>query len=158
MTFEYLHEQEVVAFRSSTRRPLAELLPTFTSQGFALHDDTVSLDRSDNVPPWQHPSIVEVECQLDGDEVFGFDEGEWDTLLMKYLFASVPFEFVDQFVDVVITTGRLLGIEPKFHGNPVSGESLKEKFERIREQLLSETGELAGSEQLAIIIQSTYPR
>jgi hypothetical protein len=158
MAYEYLHEVEVVTLRSETPRPLSELLPVFTSQGFTLHDDVVSLDRGDTVPRWQHPSVVEVECQREDEEVFGFDEGEWDAVLLKYLFASLPFDNVDQFINVVVETSKRLGIRPEFQGQPVDGESLKREFNTIRDQLLSETGEDAGSEQLAILIHSTYPR
>ena len=73
MDYDKLHEVEVVTLRSESPRPLSELLPIFTSQGFTLHDDVVSLDRGDQVPPWQHAAVVEVECQLQGQEVFGFD-------------------------------------------------------------------------------------
>ena len=158
MDYEKLHEVEVVTLRSESPRPLSELLPIFTSQGFTLHDDVVSLDRGDQVPPWQHAAVVEVECQLEGQEVFGFDEGEWDAVLLKYLFASLPYQFVDQFIDVVDAISKRLGLQPEFHGRLVDRESLKEEFDRIRNELILETGEEAGSEQLAILIQSTYPR
>ena len=158
MAYEYLHEVEVVTLRSEASQPLAKLLDVFTSQGFALHDDVVSLDRGDKVPPWQHPSIVEVECQLEGEEVFGFDEGEWDAVLLKYLFASLPFEYADQFIGVVAETSKRLGIRAEFRGQTTDCESLKTELGSIRDQLLSESGEDAGSEQLAILIHSTYPR
>ena len=158
MDYEKLHEVEVVTLRSESPRPLSELLPIFTSQGFTLHDDVVSLDRGDQVPPWQHAAVVEVECQLEGQEVFGFDEGEWDAVLLKYLFASLPYQCVDQFIDVVDAISKRLGLQPEFHGRLVDRESLKEEFDRIRNELILETGEEAGSEQLAILIQSTYPR
>ena len=158
MDYDKLHEVEVVTLRSESPRPLSELLPIFTSQGFTLHDDVVSLDRGDQVPPWQHAAVVEVECQLQGQEVFGFDEGEWDAVLLKYLFASLPYQFVDQFIDVVDATSKRLGLHPEFHGRLVDRESLKEEFDRIRNELILETGEEAGSEQLAILIHSTYPR
>jgi hypothetical protein len=81
---------------------LGELIRFFRSQGFALHDDVVSLDRKGKVPPWQHSSIVEVQTEFCGEEVFGLDEdGLWDCLSLKFLVASLPFELVERFVQTV---------------------------------------------------------
>ncbi len=158
MSFEYLHEVEVVSLYSNQKRPLKVLLSVFYEQGFTLDDDIVSLDRTDSVPPWQHSSIVEVECQLHGEEVFGFDEGDWDSLHLEYLFATLPFECAESFVSVVARTCKLLSIDPTFNGQITTCESLMRDFAIIREELMAVTGEDAGSEGLAIHIRSTYPR
>jgi hypothetical protein len=158
MDYTYLHELEVVKLRSRLPRPVEELLPVFTSQGFTLHDDVVSLDRTGKLPPWQHPSVVEVEVLHKGDEVFGFGEGVWDTIELRYLFASLPIEYVNQFIDVVATTSDRLEITPEFEGQEIAVDALRLRFAGIRNELLSATGEDAGSEGLAILIQSTYPR
>lgn len=158
MDYTYFHEVEVVELRSPSPRPLAELLAVFTSQGFALHDDVVSLDRTGKVPPWQHPSIVEVEVLHQGEEVFGFGEGAWDTIELKYLLASLPPESINRFIDVVAATSDQLGLAPEFGGEKVTIDALRREFTRIRDEVLSETGEKAGSEGLAILIHSTYPR
>lgn len=158
MDYAYLHEVEIVTFQSRTPRPLAELLTVFLSQGFTLHDDVMSLDRKERAPPWQHCSLVEVEVRHDGVEVFGFDEGSWDVIELKYLFASLPFDNVERFLDVVATISGLLGIPPEFRGERMTQDSLASEFSRIRDELRASTGEDAGSEGLAILIQSTYPR
>ncbi len=158
MDYAYLHEVEIVAFQSPTSRPLAELLTVFLGQGFTLHDDIVSLDRKDRSPPWQHCSLVEVEVRHGGVEVFGFDEGSWDLIELKYLFASLPYDNVKRFLEVVATTSGLLGIPPEFKGEKTTLDSLASEFSRIRDELRANTGEDAGSEGLAILIQSTYPR
>jgi hypothetical protein len=158
MDYAHLHEIEVVKFRSPSPRPVAELLAVFASQGFTLHEDVVSLDRTGKFPPWQHPSVVEVEVLHEGEEVFGFEEGLWDTIELKYLVASLPFENTNRFLDVVATTSRSLGIPPEFKGEETTLDTIRSEFTRIRDELRAETGEDAGSERLAILIQSTYPR
>jgi len=158
MLYDYLHEAEVVELQSETPRPLSELLQLFTSLGFTIHDDVVSQDRKDTVLPWQHSSVVEVETQLRGEEVFGFDNGEWDVILLRYLFASLPFENVDKFIENAVKIRNRLGLQLIFRGKPIESESLRCEFGKIRDGLLAETGSVAGSEELAILIDSTYPR
>lgn len=158
MDYSYLHEIECVELRSVTPRRAVELIPVFKQCGFTFHDDVVSLDRKGRVPPWQHPSIVEVEVQRSGEEVFGFEEEEWDTIQLKYLFASLPFELVDEFVESVMAVSNQLGITPTRHGKEVSADGLRLAFAELREELIREAGDDAGSEGLAIFIHSTYPR
>ena len=157
MDYSYLHEIERVEFRSVTPRSVVELVPVFKSCGFTLHDDVVSLDRKGRVPPWQHSSVVEVEVQRNGEEVFGFEEGEWDSIELKYLFASLPFELVDEFVECVMAVAEQLGVTPTRHGKEVTADDLRQGFAAVREELIRETGDDAGSEGLAIFIHSTYP-
>lgn len=158
MDYSYLHEVEAIEFRAKKPRPRSELLGVFLSQGFNLHDDLVSLDRTGKVPPWQHSSIVEVEVQLHGNEVFGFEDGDWDKVILKYLFASLPITCAKAFIRVVNLTGEKLGIIPVYKGNEFDQDFLEGEFKRVQEDLISETGEEPGSEGLAILIQSTYPR
>ena len=158
MDYEYLHEVEIAELRSVAKRPVSELLPAFRSLGFTLHDDVVSLDRGGKIPPWQHTSIVEVEVQCEGEEVLGFEEGEWDVLHLKYLFATLPFELAETFIDVVFQLAGKLETSVTYRGVEVDASELKERLIRTCDELLSETGEDAGSEALAILIHSTYPR
>jgi len=158
MDYSYLHEIESVELRSVTPRSVAELVPVFRASGFTFHDDVVSLDRKGRVPPWQHPTIVEVEVQWNGEEVFGFEEGKWDSIQLKYLFASLPFELADEFVESVMALAERIGITPTHHGKEVTANDLRLAFAAAREELIRETGDDAGSEELAIFIHSTYPR
>ncbi len=158
MDFNYLHEVESIEFTAETSRPLAELPKLFTGLGFTIHDDVLSLDRRGRVPPWQHPSIVEVEVRHNGEEVFGFEEGEWNTISLKCLFATLPFDAIVMFIEVVDSVSNALGILATYRGSMVTARSLLGEFERVRDELVAETGEETGSEGLAILIQSTYPR
>jgi hypothetical protein len=158
MDYSYLHELEFVEFKSVLPKRIPELVPVFRSCGFTFHDDVVSVVRKGRVPPWQHSSVVEVVVQRNGEEIFGFEQGEWDTIRLEYLFASLPFDLVDEFLYVVTAIADKLGIPPTFRGERVAPIDVKRRFLEAREDLIRETGEDAGSERLAILIHATYPR
>jgi hypothetical protein len=158
MNYEYLHEVEQLEICSPVHRPITELAPIFRKLGFTFHDDIVSLDRQERVPPWQHSSIVEIEVLCGGEEVFGFDEGEWDTILIKYLFASLPFELTDKFVEIAFLLSKEFSLPLMQAGATIDEMWLRQRLTWIRQELLDQTGEEAGSEGLAIQIHSTYPR
>ncbi|MEZ6140755.1 MAG: hypothetical protein R3B84_09310 [Zavarzinella sp.] len=158
MNYEYLHELEEVELCVSDARPISELLPIFRKLGFTFHDDVVSLDRPVRVLPWQHSSVVEIEILFNGKEVFGFDEGKWDTIRLKYLFATLPYELADMFVETAIAVGKELCLPLRHAGVTIDETSLRQRFSIIRMELFDNTGEEPGSEGLAILIQSTYPR
>ncbi|MCA9126424.1 MAG: hypothetical protein KDB22_05035 [Planctomycetales bacterium] len=50
-----------------------------------------------------------------------------------------------------------LGVTPTRHGKEVTADDLRQGFAAVREELIRETGDDAGSEGLAIFIHSTYP-
>lgn len=157
-SYEYLHEVEEVELQANPARPVHELLPMFRSLGFTLHDDVVSLDRRGRVPPWQCDSIVEVEVRSGGEEVYGFEDGEWDAIRLRYLFATLPADLIDRFIDVVFAVSHALSLPVHYRGAEVDEASLRRLFAEVQADLAAETGEEPGSQSLAILIHSTYPR
>ncbi len=158
MRYEHLYEVEQVEIHSQVARPVAELAPIFLKLGFTVHDDVVSLDRRGRIPPWQHSSVVEIEILLCGEEVFDFAEGKWDTMRIKYLFASLPFELTEKFIENAFSIGKDLSLPIMYAGLEIDEQWLRQRLGWIRQKLLDQTGEEAGSEGLAIIIHSQYPR
>lgn len=158
MAYEYFHEVETIDLRHSQAQLTSDLLPVFRRRGFTLHEDVLSLDREGAIPPWQNSSIVDVEVVHNDQDVYDFEEALWSTLRLKYLFASLPFEFVDQFIDVAYALSQELGTSLTFRGRNIDRGELKAHFERFRDEVLTTTGEDVGSEGLAILIYSTYPR
>lgn len=156
--FEYLHEVETVTFRTSSPRPLREAKDVFISCEFKLHDDVLSIDRDEPFPVWQHSSIAEVEFQLAGREVFGFSRGKWDSVHVEYLFSSLPFDCLTDYLKAISTLSDLLQIQPEYMGKVKSVAEIRDAMLRHREELLEHTGEEPGSETLAILVHSTYPR
>jgi hypothetical protein len=139
-------------------RPVSDLLPVFRKCGFVLHDDVVSLDRSGTIPPWQHSSIAEVEVLCNEQELFGFDDGVWNTIRLKYLFATLPFELAERFSATAFELNRELDTTVHFHGTVASIGDLNYNFALYREEVLNTTGVDVGTEGIAIAIQETYPR
>lgn len=158
MDFEKLHEEECVELVSDKKRSLTELKSTFKTYGFTFHDDVVSLDRKGRIPPWQHPSTVEVEVSCESEEVFGFDAGEWDLIRLKCLFATLPYAESEEFIRVAFALANALALPVIHNGTLVAQSDLKDRFSQIRDELIVETGEDVGSEGLAILIQKTYHR
>lgn len=158
MDFENLHEDECLSLVPVKKRPLTELKSVFKSHGFTFHDDLVSLDRKGRIPPWQHPSTVEVEVTCEGDEVFGFDSGEWDLIRLKYLFATLPYSESEEFIRTAFSLANALELSVFYDGAPTTPTDLKDRFSNIRDKLIVETGEDVGSEGLAILIHKTYHR
>jgi hypothetical protein len=158
ISYEHLHEVEHVELLSPARRPVSELLPAFEGLGFTIHDDVVTLDRTGKIPPWQSSTIVAVHVQCDGEDVYGFDEGEWNVIQLRYLFASLPYELSEKFVDVAFNVSKNLFTPVVYKGAEIDAEGLRARFAQVRADLLARTREDAGSEALAILIHSTYPR
>jgi len=156
--FEYLREVESVRFARAIPADVSRLLPLFRQLGFTLHDDVVSMDRKGRCVPWQHSSIVEVEISLDGEEVFGFDEGQWNDIELKYMFSRLPFELSASFVDAAMALGQGLELACQHRGQLVDAGTLRARFSQTREELRREVGMDCGDEALAILISSTYPR
>ena len=156
--YSYLHELESVSFFSDGPRKRSELLRMLTAEGFTLHDDVLSLDRVGLVPPWQHRSIVELKVARKGKECYGFKRGDWDQIVLEYLFAHLPFDCASRFLDTVDITHQRLGLVPVFRGQSVTRKLLEKSFAEMKDELSEKTGEVPGSESLVIFIQSTYPR
>jgi hypothetical protein len=155
--YHFLHEVEVVSFVASAPRRVSTIGKFLRQLGFSLHDDVFSFDRKGRIPPWQHSSIVEVKFIRQGIELFDVD-GEWDQLDFEYLYASLPEQYVQIYLDLVRKISIFLDLEPVHNGEIVSFDSLELIFRECAQDLEREYGETAGSESLAIMVQMTYPR
>lgn len=158
ISYDYLHEIECVDFRSHCRRPVPDLFSLFWDLGFTAHYDIVTLDRCGVVPPWQSTSIVTIDVYCANEVVYGFDDGEWDAIRLKYLFATLPFEFTETFLGIASRVSRDLKLPMEKDGSAVDERILRSKFTEFREDLLLRTRSQPGSEALAMLIHSTYPR
>ncbi|KAA5543865.1 hypothetical protein FYK55_11900 [Roseiconus nitratireducens] len=156
--YSYLHEIEFIEFKTKIPRSRQSLAQCLLREGFTLHDDLFCVDRTDKVPPWQHPSIIETSVIDQQDEVYDYSEGVWDCLQLKYLLAFLPFDFAGQFVECAQRLSERLNIRPEYGGRIITAKALYAKLETAKSEVLKETGELPGTENLAIFIQSTYPR
>ena len=156
MDFAKLHEEVVVVLCSDRLLRIHDARESMVALGFKRHDDVWSLDRTGLVPTWQHGSIVELDFLNDGTEVYANES--WDAIQCRYLFASLPLNCIPFFVDVVFALSDKLLLSVSLGGRTARREDLLKHFEQCAGDLQSEFGEVPGSESLAILIQSTYPR
>ncbi|MFO0810491.1 MAG: hypothetical protein U0746_17840 [Gemmataceae bacterium] len=156
--FDYLHEVEEVILHSDTKQPCTNLWRLLKQQGFTQHDDVFSLDRPKNtlMPMWQTRTIVAVHIYDDSEEVYDTDD-EWNQLVFKYMLATQPREGIAAFVSHVAALSERLNIPMKFRGNLVTRGELEGQLARFADDLTSQV-DAPGSESVAIVIESTYPR
>lgn len=153
---ERLHEVVSVTLEPAELRQSSELASCLSSLGFSNHGDLFSLDRRDSVPPWQHASIVEVYVYRSGEVVY--DEKGWDKIRLDYLFAFLPVELSDVFIDVAFAVSDVLGVPVLYRKEVVERDELASALKRFSDELMEDWYETPGSEELAILIAGTYPR
>ena len=158
MKYDYLHEYEDVFFRPASPSPCAKLWTLLKSAKCTLNDESFTFDRESRpkLPEWQSETIFSVHIYSDGTEVFDANE-EWDLLKCRYLLATQPARYIVVFVDKIEAFSRALGLPIIYKGDEVTIESLKSTLMKIADQLTIDIAE-PGSEDLAIVIESTYPR
>ena len=155
MDFSSLHEIESVRLISHEPRPYSDLSDCLSRFGFARHDDVFSLDRTDAPLPWQHSAVIEARTLINGEEVY---EDVWDTVSLDYLFAFLPADYIDLYVETIFRVADCLELAPIFRDAPVDRIQLRAKLQSFVVELASEYGERPGSESLAVLIAETYPR
>ena len=158
MQYDYLHEYEDVFFRPVTPQPCSKLWAFLKSLKCTLNDESFSFDRDtkSKLPGWQSETIFAVHVYSNGKEVFDADE-EWDLLKCRYLLATQPSEYIDVFVYKIDALSSKLDLLPIYKDSEVNTHSLKVCLIEIANRLSIDIAE-PGSEDLAIVIESTYPR
>lgn len=156
--YDWLHEVEKVDIAAGQFQELSALLGLFLDLGFTLHDDVVSFDRVDFVHPWQHTSIVEVMVLHNGEEVFGFDDGIWNAMTLKYLTPNLPQDCVRVFSNKVIAVASALETHALYRGRPISEQVLFQELTDCCNDIRTHSSLEVGSEELAKLIRCTYPR
>lgn len=158
MEFDYLHEVEDVVLTSYAKRPCAALWNLFSEQGFTLYEDVFSLDRprKPKLPLWQSEAFVDVDIFSDENPIYEPDE-EWNKVVLKYLLATQPRSGIAIFSKHASEISARLDIPMTFKGKVVTSEELEKQLNNFADELTAQVGE-PGSEDVAIVIQSTYPR
>jgi hypothetical protein len=154
--YDYLHEAEDVLFVPGGVRPCAELWRLLPALGFVLDEDVFAVDREGKVPLWQARAIVSVYVLL-GDQDIYDEEGQWDSVKLRYLLATLPSEHIPLFVDKAVALAEALGTQMLYRNQVVSGEQLRADLEAGARELRDTLGE-PGSKEVAATIKMTYPR
>jgi hypothetical protein len=154
MKYDYLHEKETVHLKDATPRPWTEIAAALASLGFTLNDDNYSFDRKDHVYAWQTDSYVWMIVFRNDQEVF---EEQWNRIELRYLLATLPKDGIKVFTEKVSELAAKLKLSMIYNGEPVTKQALETKLNACAKELTENLGE-PGSEEVAIFIESTYPR
>ena len=149
------HERLDIIFYSSIPREISEYVLAAKSAGLTYQEDLFVLNRKGNIPPWQHQSIVECSTFLKGKEIFG-KRGKWDRIVFSFLFASLPESCWNEFNVVVFKFSDAINIKPKFNDKYINFNELSDVFIAFKQELINKFNLSPGSEELAIIINSSY--
>ena len=156
MNYDYLHETETVRFEADQPRSCRDLARILRRLGFTRHEDVFSLDRKGRIEPWEFSSWADVDMLLNGEETFNLG-GQWDTVNLVYLLATLPREGISTFVTAATQVSESLGLPMKYKDQVVGAKELEEALNACADELEREVGE-PGSQTVNIFIQSTYPR
>jgi hypothetical protein len=104
------HESEVITLEAKREWLRTDLHAFLMEIGFKSVDDCYKFKRSGNLPAWQSTTLLSIDVRLRGAEVYETEEdvnegksGKWDSLVAKYLMATVPKECVRPAVDLLFS-------------------------------------------------------
>jgi len=150
-----VHEREVFDLVGLGELSLSEVQPALKARGFVFTDDFASLKRSDNVERWQTRTLVQCDFLAAGREVYP-DESSFDLLRFSILVASMPEEQVVKALDVVFDVAGQLRVGVTHNSVAVSRADIPSLVTRWTAEILQETGDVCGSDSVAILISMEY--
>lgn len=158
MNFDDLHEVEEVILQAGSYRACKTLWPLLLELGYTLRDDIFSINRAKKPPTpiWQTKTLVSVYIHFDDSEVYSLED-RWNSISLKYLLATQPRTGISMFTKHAADLAGRLSIPLVYKGNEVTQDRLNALFEAIADEVTEQIAE-PGSEDLAIVIESTYPR
>ena len=152
-----VHEQEIFNLVGQRKLSLSEVQPALKARGFAFTDDFASLKRSDKVERWQTRTLVQCDFLAGGRGVYP-DESSFDSLRFSILVASMPEEQVVKALDVVFDVAGQLRLGITHNSATVSRADIPSLVTRWTAEILAETGDVCGSESVAILISMEYDK
>jgi hypothetical protein len=157
--YEFLHECEEVIILSYVNIECKYLWPVLKDQGFTLHGDVFSFDRPNiGRPIWQAESYCDVHIyEGEKDIYYKSKYSHFNKIVLKYLLATQPRKGILVFSECAERLSKTLGLAMTFRGSIISREELTSTLQRFADELAAALGE-PGSEEVAIFIESTYPR
>jgi len=164
MTPNQYHEKESVILRGTVRRSRGDLARYLRGLGFQAIDDFYTYPRPGRLPKWQSLDLLSVDVLIQGKAVYETEDDvadgvatEWDSLRCDYLLATLPRECI---VRAVALVGEICGswqLELTYAESAVDSSELLARWNEIASNLASKYAP-PGSEELAILIASSYPR
>jgi hypothetical protein len=152
-----IHEQEAFDLVGERVLSLAEIQPLLTAFGFVFEDDFAWLSRSDRAEQWQTGTLVDCHFLAKGREVYP-DESDFDTLRFDVLVASLPQEQVLKALHVIFDIADQVQLVVSHGSRAVSRAEIPSLVARWTEEIVSEAGDICGSESVAILIRMEYDK
>ena len=154
MKYAFLHEMETVHLTNVTPRSWSEIAVAMSNADFTLTDDKYSFDRKDHIQVWQSDSYVWPGIFFNDKEIF---EEQWNRIELRYLLATLPMDGISIFAEKCSELASILRLPMIYNGQPRTKEELESQLIAYAKELSESLGE-PGSEEVAIFIESTYPR
>jgi hypothetical protein len=146
-----VHERELFDLIGLRVLSLADIQPALEALGFIFEDDFAYLKREDRVEQWQTEELVTCEFLAAGSEVYP-DESDFDSLRLSVLVASLPEEQVVRALHVVFDLADRVRLDVSHASRAVSRTAIPALVTDWTADLLGETGDICGSESVAILI------
>lgn len=158
------HEKETVTLVSKEPLSRETLHKYLKNRNFKSEDDFYYLDRKDRAKPWQAISVLTVDLTMNGEPVYETEKdmeesacSSWDQLNLSYLMASLPEKYMEVICDEIFLLCQHFDLTCNHKGVVFDQYSLFDCFKEYAKELTENYGS-PGSEDLAFIIQATYPR
>lgn len=133
--YDKFHEEEVIILKTTTAYTVNALRAYLLSLHFTEIDDFYVLDRMDKHPIWQTMSIAHINVFFDTKKINLIDDDFWNKLAISYLFSTVPFEFIDKFLDVTFNIAEKFNLQVEYNGSLCNKNDLVMIFHEYREDV-----------------------
>lgn len=142
INFALFHEEEEVWLYAKRAFSWPELRAALKRSGLRYYDDRFTLERKGVVPVWQSRTVVFASFFLEDQEVYDFERAgvAWDGLRLGYLLASLPPNFVANFVEVVFRAAAELETEVYFGGRAIEEPELRIALEKAVKEVEENLG------------------
>jgi hypothetical protein len=158
------HESETIILRGRRCWPRNELHAFLVELGFKAEDDFYHIQRKGKLPVWQSSTMLSLDVQLNGGAIYATEEdvaegtaGNWDTLVGKYLMATVPAECIAPVVQIIFRICERFDLQAMYHGRQHSESELIQALTTVADELTASLDK-PGSETLAILIEQSYSK
>jgi hypothetical protein len=150
---------EVERFDLASPRPLSwqSVQPMLAKLGFTFMDDFADLMRSDRSQPWQSEAVASCEFFEGGKQVYP-DENDFDQVRFSVLVATLPEEQSISAIHLLHLVAEQLALPVCYSGSLVSRDACLALLKNWHSDILSETGDVAGSESVGILISMEYEK
>lgn len=152
-----VHEIERFDLASPAAFSWQSVQPILAKLGFTFRDNFAELMRGDSSQPWQSEAVVSCEFLAGGKQIYP-DEIDFDLIRVSVLVASLPEEQAISAIHLLHLVAEQLAVPVCYLGRAVSRDACLALVRSWHSDILAETGDVAGSESVGILIAMEYDR